>query len=105
MTTQTVTSRDQRARATVDAVIRRALQSPAPREIAVSAHDNHSGEPALYVSVTMPDERDIPDIPTQNRLSSELLSSLREMDDDRFPYVFYGPRSADPKNTRTREAT
>ena len=103
MTTQLLPTRDQRARATVDAVIRRTLQSPAPNEIAVSARDNHSGEPALYVYITMPDEKHIPDIATQNRLSSELMTTLQDMDDDRFPYVSYGPRSGELERPQKRE--
>jgi len=94
MTTQLMSNRDQRARDVMEAVIRDALQSPAPESIYFSAHDNHSGEPSLYVYITMPEERFIPDIEARNRLSGALLTALQSLDDDRFPYVYYGPREA-----------
>ena len=100
MTTHVTSTRDERAQATVDAVIRDALQSPAPKEITISARDNHSGEPSLYVYVVMPEERFIPDVATQNRLSSQLMTALQRLDDNRFPYLFYGPRGQDTQPRR-----
>lgn len=94
MTTQLVSARDQRAWAAIEAVIRDALRSPPPENIYFSAHNNHSGEPSVYVYIMMPEERFIPDIASQNRLSGELLTALQSLDDDRFPYVHYGPREA-----------
>ncbi len=103
MTTQMLPTRDQRAHEVVETIIRRSLHSPAPKNILVSAHENHSGEPAIYIYVTMPEERNIPDVVTQNHLSSEIISALKQADDERFPYLSFGPRSDGRHSARTGE--
>ena len=100
MIRQLAQTRDQRATALIEDIVRRTLRSPAPTKVAVSARDNHSGEPSLYVNVTMTGEEHIPDIAMQNRLSGELLSALQANDDDRFPYVYFGPFGAAPQRDR-----
>jgi hypothetical protein len=92
MTTETLINRDQRARGALETVIRDILRSPSPRRISVTARDNHSGEPALYVFVTMPAEKDIPAVSARNRLVGNMLTALEQIDDERFPYVHFGPR-------------
>ena len=58
----------------------------------MAARDNHTGEPALYVFVTMPAERDIPDVSAQRRLTAAMVAALEKIDDRRFPYLYFGPR-------------
>ena len=100
MTTQLIPTRNERAQAAVEAVIRSALPSPAPKDVRIAARDNHSGEPSLYIYVEMPDEPSIPDVGAQNHLSSQLMTALQALDDDRFPYVYFGPRGPEAKPRR-----
>jgi len=92
MTTQALSTRDERAETAIETSIRDRLFSPAPKEITVSAQDNYSGEPALYVYVEMPSSQDIPDEALQNILVVRMLAALEEIGDARFPYLFFGPR-------------
>ena len=92
MTTQVLTTRDERARGVLESALLAALRSPAPLHISVAARDNHSGEPAFYVYVEMPAEQDFPDVGAQNRLIVDMLSALERIDDNRFPYLHFGPR-------------
>ncbi len=100
MTAKLKTRRDERARDALEAVIREALRSRQVAGISVSAHDNHTGEPALYVYVTMGSEAEIPDILLQNKLMQKMISALEQVEDDRFPYLHFGPReqSLDPQD-------
>jgi hypothetical protein len=57
-------------------------------EIRVTALENHAGEPAYHVGVTMKATKDMPDIPRQNELTHRLKSALAAREDIRFPYLF-----------------
>jgi hypothetical protein len=97
MTTETLTNRDQRARGVLETAVRDLLTSPSPKKVSMTARDNHSGEPALYVFVTMPAEKDIPGVAAQNRLVGDMLAALEQIDDERYPYVHFGPREGDAR--------
>ena len=95
MTMEMTRPRDQRAKVALEATIRDALKSPPPVDIRVSAHDNHSFEPSFYVKVTMPSKADIPDTTTQNRVAGKMIEALEQIDEDRFPYLYFGPYDQD----------
>ena len=92
MTTQTLVTRDQRAQSALETVIRSELASPSPKAISVTAQENHSGEPSLYVYVVMPSAQDIPREPGQNRLVVRMIAALEQIEDLRFPYLYFGPQ-------------
>ena len=69
--------------------------SPKPLRWSVSARDDHSGEPALYVLVEMPAEGDIPNIAKQNRLVADMMTALERIEEERVPHLYFGPRSDD----------
>ncbi len=92
MTTQILPSRNQKAQAEIEGLVRNELTSPPPKMITVSAEDNHSGEPSLYVYVVMPSAQDIPAEPQQNRLVVRMIQALEKIDDPRFPYLNFGPQ-------------
>ncbi len=93
MTRLQALDRNQIARDAINSVLRDGLRSPPPSSWSVSARDNHSGEPALYVSVEMPAETDIPKVSDRNRLIAGMMSALERIGDDRFPYLYFGPRA------------
>ena len=95
MTMEKTMTRDERAKLTLEATVREALQSPSPKEIRVSAHDNNSFEPSFYVHVTMPSEADIPDSKTENELVVKMMEALERIDEDRYPYLYFGPYDHD----------
>jgi hypothetical protein len=105
VTTETLTNRDQRARGALETTVRDLLTSPSPKKVSVTARDNHSGEPALYVFVTMPTEKDIPGVAAQNRLVGDMLAALEQIDDERFPYVHFGPRDGDARSGDNEEGS
>lgn len=92
MTTQSLTTQDERARAALEATVGDVLRFPPPKGVSVAARDNHTGEPALYVFVTMPAEKNIPDVSAQRRLTIAMVAALEKIDDRRFPYAYFGPR-------------
>lgn len=91
MTTELARPRDQRTKLALENAVREALISPAPTEVRVSARDNHSFEPSFYVSVTMPSQADIPDSTTQNQRVVKMMGALERIDEDRYPYLYFGP--------------
>jgi hypothetical protein len=95
MTKIQFSTRNDRAHEAIDAIIRKTIKAPAPVRWSVAAVDNHSGEPSLYVYVEMPNERDIPGLAERNRLVTALLGALERIDDERFPYLSFGPREGD----------
>ena len=95
MTTEKTRPRDQRAKLALEAAVREALQSPPPVDVRVSAHDNNSFEPSFYVKVTMPSQADIPDTTIQNRVAGKMIEALEQIDEDRFPYLYFGPYAQD----------
>jgi hypothetical protein len=102
--TQTLASRDIRAQTAVETAIRSELTAPAPKAISISVRENHSGEPSLYVYVVMPSIGDVPGEPEQNRLVVRMLAALEQIDDRRFPYLFFGPEeSSEPGGARSPE--
>jgi len=81
---------------TVRSVLDRALTNPRYKRAEVATrYENHSGEPALYIYVEMPSEKDIPELGAQNRLIMDLTAALKERGDERFPYLSFGPREGD----------
>jgi hypothetical protein len=69
-------------------IIEDALGRDLIEEIRVTAQENHAGEPAYYIGVTMKTRKDVPDIPSQNKLTHKLRLALAARDDTRFPYLF-----------------
>lgn len=65
-------------------------------EIRVAALENHAGEPAYQVGVTMKARKDVPDIPLQNGLTHRLRLALRARDDTRFPYLYLSAADDEP---------
>jgi hypothetical protein len=92
VTTRTFITRDERARAALEAAVLDFLRSPPPKRISVTARDNHTGDPAFYVFVEMPSEADIPDVPARRPLKAAMAAALEKIDDGRFPYLHFGPR-------------
>jgi hypothetical protein len=92
MTTQSLMTQDERARVALETAVGDVLQLPPPKDVSVAARDNHTGEPALYVFVTMPAEKDIPDVSAQRRLTIAMVAALEKIDERRFPYLYFGPR-------------
>ena len=64
-------------------------------DFSTNRFENHSGEPALYIHVQMPSEKDIPDVAVQSRLTREMMAALEELGDERFPYFSFGPRKGE----------
>jgi hypothetical protein len=101
MTTLTLSSRDARASAALEAVLTSELSGAQPKSVHVTARDNHSGEPALYVYVVVPSARHIPDEAEQNRLVLRMIEALEGIDDGRFPYLYFGPVNLDEGGWRS----
>ena len=55
----------------------------------VTSYHDHAGEPALSIGVSMKSAKDIPDARRQSELTQELLASLTELGDSRFPYLYF----------------
>jgi hypothetical protein len=92
MTTQSLMTKDERARAALEAAVSEVLRSPPPKGVSVTARDNHTGEPTLYAFDTMQAEKDIPDVSAQRRLTIAMVAALEKIDDRRVPYLYFGPR-------------
>jgi hypothetical protein len=89
-------------KAELGGIIEDALGRDLIDEIRITAQENHAGEPAYHVGVTMKARKDVPDVPLQNKLAHRLRSALAARDDARFPYLFLsaadderGPGDAD----------
>ena len=78
-----------RIEAEIKRIVTDALGPDLIEEIRVSARDDHSGEPAFYVGVTMRFGRDVPGPIKQNEINRELVVGLAELDETRFPYLFF----------------
>jgi hypothetical protein len=99
MTTRTLSNRDIRATAVIEDVVNRELAGRPIERLIVAPRDNHSGEPAFYVTVVVDSEKDVPQISEQNRLVAKIMEGLEQIDDDRFPYLHFGHSYADDGKT------
>jgi hypothetical protein len=90
MTTRVLSNRDAKARSAIEAVINTELAGLPPKRIVVTPRENYSGEPALYVLVVVSSEQDIPAEPDQNRLVVRMVDALEQIEDSRFPYLYFG---------------
>ena len=90
MTTKTQTRRNANAESALKAVVSRELAGRPLERIIVTARDNHSGEPALYVLAVVATESDVPPEPEQNLLVGQMIEALENIDDARFPYLHFG---------------
>ena len=95
MTTKTLSNRDERARGAIESVLKAEMAALSPKSIFVTARENYSGEPALYVYVVVPSARDIPAEPEQNRLVVQTVAALEQIEDTRFPYLYFGSVNLD----------
>ncbi len=95
MTTKTLSNRDAKARDALDSIVRKELAGRPVEKIIVTPRENHSGEPAFYVTVVVASEKDVPPVSEQNRLVGQMLNELEQIDDDRFPYLHFGYNYAD----------
>ncbi|HXT07937.1 MAG TPA: hypothetical protein VN715_13485 [Roseiarcus sp.] len=95
MTTRTLSNRDAKARAAIESVVKKELAGRPLERIIVTARENHSGEPALYVLVVVASEQDIPGEREQNRVVVKMVEALEQIDDARFPYLHFGPNFGD----------
>ena len=71
-------------------VVEKALDRKSIDEISIDEQDNQTGEPSIYVSITMKTVDDIPDVRRQGALTHNLVLALEDMEDARFPYLFIG---------------
>jgi hypothetical protein len=90
MTTKIVSNRDERALAAIKTVVDKELAGRPIERVIVTPRDNHSGEPAFYVTVVVASEKDVPQVSEQNRLVVRMIEELEQLDDDRFPYLHFG---------------
>jgi hypothetical protein len=93
--------RDEQAETAVKSAVLGLFEDVAIESIDVRPGADHSGEPALFVNIYLK--------PTQQRMSGSRLldaivaatTALREIDDDRFPYVtFLAPEDEHAEDTR-----
>src|SRR5271163_3209744 len=93
--------RDEQAEAAVKSAILGIFENPAIEHIEVRAGNDHTGEPALFVTIYL--------TAAQERMSGSRLldtiaaaaTALRAIDDDRFPYVtFLAPEDEPAEDTR-----
>ena len=94
MTTRTIL-RDAKAQSAIESVLAANMATLSPESIFVTARDNHSGEPALYVYVVVPSAKEIPAEPEQNRLVLDMIDALEQIDDSRFPYLHFASVNMD----------
>lgn len=83
-------TRDERAISAIKSVLTKELAGLSPERIIVTARENHSGEPALYVLVVVTAEQDIPGEREQNRLVVRMVDALDQLEESRFPYLYFG---------------
>ena len=94
MTTRS-TLRDAKAQSAIEKVLAANMATVSPKSVFVTARDNHSGEPALYVYVVVPSAKEIPAEPEQNRLVLDMIDALEQIDDSRFPYLHFASVNMD----------
>ena len=90
MTTRTLSRRDEEAKTVLKTVVDKELAGRPIERIIVTPRDNHSGEPAFYVTVVVASEKDVPPVSEQNRLVVRMIEELERIDEDRFPYLHFG---------------
>jgi hypothetical protein len=83
-------------RAKLQEVVDETIGKTSVKNISVYEHDNHAGEPSIYVSVNMKSVKDIPDVSVQSNLSHRLVLAMESLDDDRFPYLYVHAPDEDP---------
>jgi hypothetical protein len=71
-------------------IVEETLGADLIERLSVTAREDHSGEPAYYVSVTMKSSKDVPTTAVGNDLTHRMRLALAERDDDRFPYLYVG---------------
>ncbi len=70
-------------------IIEETLGSDLVDRIRVTPYVDHAGEPALSVGVSMKSANDIPDSRRQSDLTRRLVLALAELEEARFPYLYF----------------
>ena len=75
-------------RAKLTEVVEQAIDKRLIDHMSIEAQDNQTGEPSIYVAITMKARNDAPKSREQSDLTHRLVLALEEMEDERFPYLY-----------------
>lgn len=95
-------ARTEKAERTVASVIHDFMGKSAIESVRVSAAEDHTGEPALYVLIRLKPGRGRPSGADSIRLMKAMRDALQDISDDRFPYLsFSAPGDEQAEDTRS----
>ena len=80
-------ARDVTAEKAISSVVEKFLGPGNVRKIVVSALDDYSGDPSLYVNIHLRSADFMPSVEQRLRLGDAVRQELAELEDSRFPYI------------------
>jgi hypothetical protein len=93
---------DIEAERAISSVVNDLIGKSEVESIRVNSADDHMGEPALYVSISLINREARPSGAESIRLVKAMLDALQDISDDRFPYVsFSAPGDEQAEDTRS----
>ncbi|MGO9743611.1 MAG: hypothetical protein ACLPN5_19260 [Roseiarcus sp.] len=89
MTRKQAELRDERVKSELSAEVRRMLGADRVVDVRVTPRENFSGEPVIYVFVSLKSVNEVPSSALQKELTSRMFDLLEDLGDERSPRLSF----------------